>query len=300
MRPHADTDDRDLADLVVEEDVDEADARLRRTQCCDRLGAVLLGEGEGDVGGLLVLTRDVLHDHVDVDVGLCDDGEDVGGLTDLVGDADDGDLGLAAVMRDALDQRLFHATLLVVDVSHPGARLVREGRADVDRDVLAACIFDAAEVQDLGAVGGHLQHVLVADLGDLACPRHDPRVGGEDTVHVGVDLAVRGVQGGGKGDGRGVGRAASQRRDVLRCLRDALEAGDDDDVALAECRHDAARGDVDDAGVAVGAGGDHARLRAGERSRGRAEVVDGHREEGRAHALAGRQQHVEFPRTGLR
>ena len=38
---------------------------------------------------------------------------------------------------------------------------------------------------------------------------------------------------GGQGDGRGVGAAAAERRDVV-VLVDALEAGDDDDLALVE------------------------------------------------------------------
>ena len=63
---------------------------------------------------------------------------------------------------------------------------------------------------------------------------HDPRVGGEDAVHVGVDLADVGVQRGGERDGGGVRAAPAERGDVLGVLRDALEAGDDRDRALVE------------------------------------------------------------------
>ena len=62
----------------------------------------------------------------------------------------------------------------------------------------------------------------------------DPRVGGEDAVDVGVDLADVGVERGGERDGGGVGAAAAEGGDVLGVLADALEPGDDGDVARVE------------------------------------------------------------------
>ena len=76
--------------------------------------------------------------------------------------------------------------------------------------------------------------------------------------------------------GAHLGRPASERRDVLGVLADALEPGQDHDVALIQRRLDAAGRDVDDASVAVLGGRDDAGLRARERPGRVAEVVDGH------------------------
>jgi hypothetical protein len=80
---------------------------------------------------------------------------------------------------------------------------------------------------------------------------HDPRVGAEDAVDVGVDLTPVGAQRRGQCDGRRVGCAATEGGDVLGVLADALEAGDDRDPALVQSLADPARRDVDDLGVAV-------------------------------------------------
>jgi hypothetical protein len=90
---------------------------------------------------------------------------------------------------------------------------------------------------------------------------HDPRVGGEDAVDVGVDLADVGLQRGGERHGGRVGTAAAERGDVLRRLRDALEAGDDGDVPVGQRSVDPAGRDVDDPGGAVLGVGDDAGLR---------------------------------------
>ena len=65
-------------------------------------------------------------------------------------------------------------------------------------------------MQHLRAARGQLEHLFVRDLLDVPGVRHDPRVGGEDAVDVGVDLADVGVQRGGQRDGGGV-RAAPAR-----------------------------------------------------------------------------------------
>ena len=74
--------------------------------------------------------------------------------------------------------------------------------------------LDRAGLQHLGAQRGHLQHLLVGDLGQPPRLRLDARVGGVDAVHVGVDVAEIGLDGGGDGDGAGVGAAAAERGDA--------------------------------------------------------------------------------------
>ena len=90
--------------------------------------------------------------------------------------------------------------------------------------------------------------------------RHDAGIGGEDAVHVAVDLAHVGLERGGERDGGRVGAAAAERRDVAGVAVEALEAGDDDDRALVERFAQADRGDIDDPGGAVRGIRDHARL----------------------------------------
>ena len=108
VRAHAGADQRDLADLVVVEQLVVADLVLDPGQRGHRGLAVGARQRERDVGEPGRGGRDVLHDHVDVDLDVGERLEDAGGLADLVGDADDGDLGLAAVVGDAGDDRLLH------------------------------------------------------------------------------------------------------------------------------------------------------------------------------------------------
>ena len=246
--------------------------------------------------------RDVLHDHVDVDLRARERLEDPGRLTDLVGHPDDGDLGLAPVVRDAGDDGLFHGVpfLGAGGVDDPGALLLGEGRTHVHGHPVAAGVLDAPQVQDLGAAGRHLQHLLVRHPVELAGGRHDPRVGGEDAVDVAVDLADLGAQRGGQRDRGGVGRAAAERGDVLGVLGDALEARDDRDGAVGERLLDAAGRDVDDLGPAVGRVGDDARLGAGEGPRLVAELGDRHRQQRHRDPLTGGEQHVELARRRQR
>src|SRR5262249_45000363 len=98
---------------------------------------------------------------------------------------------------------------------------------------------------------------------------------------------------GGKGDGGGVGAAAAEGGDVV-ILVDALEAGDDDDVAVIERVPHALRGDILDAGLGVEAVGDDADLGAGEADGLFTERLDGHGHEGDGDLLASGQQHVHF------
>ena len=110
------------------------------------------------------------------------------GLARLVRHGDHGDLGLAAVVRDAGDDRLLHLQVLH-RAGDQGPRQLRERRPDLDRDAVPARVLHRPQVQHLRAARGHLQHLLVRDRVQPAGPRHDPRVGREHAVDVGVDLA---------------------------------------------------------------------------------------------------------------
>ena len=121
----------------------------------------------------------------------------------------------------------------------------------MDRHAVAAAVLDAAQVQDLGAAGRQLEHLLVGDRVEAAGVGHDARVGGEDAVDIGVDLADVGIHRGGERDGGRVGAAAAERGDVLGVRADALEAGDDRDVARDRAPTRIRRRDVDDARLAV-------------------------------------------------
>ena len=170
----------------------------------------------------------------------------------------------------------------------------------MDRHAVAAGVLDTAQVQDLRTGRRHLEHLLGGDPVQLAGGRHDARVGGEDAVHVAVDLADLGAERGGQGDSGGVGGAAAERGDVLGVLGDALEPGHDRDRAVADRGLDPARRDVDDLGLAVRRVGDHAGLGAGERLGGVAELGDRHRDQRHRDPLAGGEQHVELARRRQR
>src|SRR5918994_1953855 len=187
--PHPGTDERELADLVVVLDRREAHVTLDALERRHGGGAVGLGQGEGDVGETGLGRRHVLDDHVEVDLSQAHRLEDLGGHAGPVRNTDDGDLGLAAVVRHSGDDRLFHEVSLRSGlVGDDRALLLGERRPDVDGDAEAAGVLDAAQVEHLRAARRELEHLLVADPVDLASARHDAGVGGEDPVHVGVDL----------------------------------------------------------------------------------------------------------------
>ena len=183
--------------------------------------------------------------------------EDRRRLARLVGDADDRDLGIVHVGGDAGDDRLFHG-LSFCDSGGDGSgdmtmvpvRCENDERTWMGRSKRRA-YSTQRRCSTLAPHGGELEHLLVGDVRHLARGGHDPRVGGEHAVDVGVDLADVGVERRGERHGGGVGAAAAERGDVLGVLGDALEAGDDQDRALVERRLDAAGRDVDDPRRAV-------------------------------------------------
>ena len=132
--------------------------------------------------------------------------------------------------------------------------------------------------------------------------RDEPGIGGVDAADVGEDLAAVGAEPGGQRDGRRIGATTPERRDLVvpdGVGAEALEAGDDDDLALFQLLVDAARLDVRDARLAVAAVGGDARLWAGKADRRYAERVQRHRHERGALVFAGREEHVELAQVGL-
>ena len=153
--------------------------------------------------------------------------------------------------------------------------------------------LDRAQHQHLRSRRRHLEHLLVRDRRQLARVRHEPRVGGEDAGHVGVDLAGR-AERCRERDGRRVGAAAAERRDLHRVAREALEPGDEHDLVLIERVPDPVAADLADLRLAVRRVGEDAGLRARQRDGLLPEIVDRHRDERAGDALARREEHVEL------
>jgi hypothetical protein len=93
MAAHADADYRDLDDVRIGFYRDEAKFGAALLEHLDGPLEIGFGQREGEIGGPTIL-RDVLHDHVDVDVGLGQRAEDRGGDAGLVLDMADRDLRL--------------------------------------------------------------------------------------------------------------------------------------------------------------------------------------------------------------
>src|SRR5207342_3492925 len=225
-------------------------------------GQVGARDGEAQVGASVV--RDVLHDHVDVDALGGDRLEDRGRDPGAVGDLVQGDLGLLDVQGDAADQRALEhpgGTLLAFVFVDPGAGLVPQGVPNVDPDAVPPSVLHAPQLEDPRPGCGELEHLLVGDAVDPSGLGVGPRVGGEDAVDVGVDLAHVGAERGRHRDGGRVRAPASEGRDVV-LGRQPLEPGQDHDVAGVEGLLDPGRADLDDPGLAVLRVGDDPGLRA--------------------------------------
>ena len=79
---------------------------------------------------------------------------------------------------------------------------------------------------------GQFEHLLERDLGELGGVGHEPRIGGEHAVDVGVDLAHIRLERRRQRHGRRVGPSTTEGRDLLRHGVDTLEACDDDDLPV--------------------------------------------------------------------
>ena len=152
-------------------------------------------------------------------------------------------------------------------------------------------------MEHLGPQGGQLQHLVVGDLVQLMGGGHQAGVGRVHAVHVGVNLAQIGVEGGGDGHRRRVRPAPAQGGDVV-VLVQPLETGDDDNAPLVQLCSDALPLHPLDAGVAVAGVGAEARLPARERHHREAHAFNGHGAQRTGNLLASGQQHIQLPFGG--
>ena len=147
---------------------------------------------------------------------------------------------------------LLHDILLVAD-QRAELRVagIVERRAHIGLDLVHHRHFDRTHLQDLGPERGHLEHFLERHLVEPPRLRHDARIGGVDAVDVGVDVAAVGVKRRGQRHRRSVRAAAAERRHAVGLGANALEAGDDCDLALGEACDDPDAVDAGDARRAV-------------------------------------------------
>ena len=128
----------------------------------------------------------------------------------------------------------------------------------------------------------------------LARPGHHSRVGTEDTVNIGVDLADIRPEGCRERHGGRVGSPSAQRGDVLGVLCNTLEARHDGDGAGIQRLPDTSGGHIDNASGTVSRVGDETRLRSRVGTCLGAQIGDGHGEECHGDALTRGEQHVEL------
>ena len=233
--------------------------------------------------------RDVLQDRVDVRVLGRNRIEDGSRRAWSVGNVSKCEDDLVLRVRHRRDDGL----LEVVGVFDPRSGLRGEGRPRVDAHALPARELDSAQHQHLRSGRRHLEHLLVRHLVELAGVGDDPRIGGEDTGDVGVDLAG-GTEGSSQRNCGQIGAAPSERRHVHRVAREPLIAGDEDDLPQVEGFDHAHGCDLADLRFRVNGVGDDPGLRAGERDGLVPEIVHRHRDECAGDALSGREEHVEL------
>ena len=263
VRLHTSANQGNLAHVIVVDHVAPALALLQLAQQVHAARAVRNGQREGDVRLLFLQGGDILQHHVDVDLRVRQRTEELRRLTRGVRDTQDGDLRLRIVGSYSGQDCFFHGDILQCS-GNQRAGVVTVRRANSHRYVERASVFHTAQHQDLRPRCGQLQHLLEAELVQLARIGHNARIRGVDAVHVRVDLALVGIHRRRERHRRGVRATAAQRGDVARIAVHTLEARDNGDLARIHGLLDAARRDVNNARVAVALGGDHACLRAGK------------------------------------
>ena len=109
MAPHADADNRQLANLFIGDHFAITDSGLDFVQQLACLGQVCLFHRERDVGGGNAgAVAGSLHNHVNIDGGFPEGLEDASSDSGLIGHSGKGDLGLVFIEGDAADDHALH------------------------------------------------------------------------------------------------------------------------------------------------------------------------------------------------
>ena len=162
MQPRPD--DADFRDARVGRQLPRAQLANDRIERLLGLAELDLRDREGQVGRATV--ADVLDDHVDVDAGPCQWLEDRPRDTRPIRHRDDRDLGDIPVVGEPADLvALLHERVLLDEC----ARRVLERAQDLDDDVVDPAQLDGPDLHDLRALVGELEHLLIADDGQLPC-----------------------------------------------------------------------------------------------------------------------------------
>ena len=156
---HTGADDGDLGDAGVDIHVVIFQDVLVFIEQTGAGHGILVGDGEDNVLALVVAER--LNDHIDVDLAL---GEQI---EELIGDArnilqtDQSEAGNLFILRDAGNIGFFHFFDYLLD---DGAGIAGKAGEHLELNAVALGKLDGAVVEHLRAHGGKLQHFVIGDL----------------------------------------------------------------------------------------------------------------------------------------
>src|SRR5438093_1861713 len=280
-RSHACANDAHLRQMRVRQHVRRFDLQRYRLHYLERPAQVGPRDGEREVRK--PLDARILYDRVDADPVLAERLEQRSRDARTVGNAANRNAGDVHVLRDR-----HHPVALLHERSsvYQCTRRVAEAGGDVDWHSLHRPQLHGARVHNLRPIAGQLQHLLVADHGELPRLLDGPRVCVVDTLDVGIDFGALGAESRRQRHRRRVRAAAPQRGDVL-FFRYALEPGDDHDPPHVKLLLDPLWLYAMDARPAVASVSADARLCARKRDGGLAGMLERHRQQRRRHDLAG-------------
>ena len=124
-----------------------------------------------------------------------------------------------------------------------------------------------------GSARGQFQHLLERNLGEFLGVRYNPGIGRVNPIDIGVDLAYGRVMGRRQCDRSRVRASAPKRRDLPRVWVDALETGNDHDIARIESLTDPGSLDLGNPGLAMRVVRENPRLRPRKADRRDIEVM---------------------------
>ncbi len=153
--------------------------------------------------------------------------------------------------------------------------------------------LDGAIVHHGCTGAGQLEHLVVADPGQLPSFRNDPRIGGVYPVHICIDLAEVGLKCCCQSHSCCVTTSPTQGRDVKAGIH-ALETGRDDNLALLKQLTDSFRRNGPYSCLSESTVGENAKLWSGKTDGVIAEELIAIAIRDHAYLLAGGQEHVQL------